>query len=142
MKTHYISDFKWGMVVICMMLIVSCSEDPEIEYFVDPSLQEYFDRFVMEGAERNITVDLVAEHISGYLKIITTEDVVGQCVHQEDKPDQVIVDRNYWMHATDLQREFVVFHELGHCYLNRSTWKMPIRRGIASASWPAAREVV
>lgn len=142
MKTHYISDFKWGMVVICMMLIVSCSEDPEIEYFVDPSLQEYFDRFVMEGAERNITVDLVAEHISGYLKIITTEDVVGQCVHQEDKPDQVIVDRNYWMHATDLQREFVVFHELGHCYLNREHLEDADTQGNCISIMASGTEVV
>jgi hypothetical protein len=90
-----------------------------VDLFVDPSLQEYFDRFVVEGAARNVIVDYKASRIAGYLKIITQPGVIGQCAHSDSKPNTVIIDKIYWNTATDLEKEFVVFHELGHCVLNR-----------------------
>jgi len=30
------------------------------------------------------------------------------------------IDATYWANATALEREFVIFHELGHCFLDRT----------------------
>ena len=111
--------WKGILILLVMTGFWSCNKDENVDLFVAPALQEYFDRFVVEGAARNVRVDYDSSRISGYLKIITQAGVIGQCAHSETKPNTVIIDQIYWNSATDLEKEFVVFHELGHCVLNR-----------------------
>jgi len=105
-------------VTIAFFCGISCSKD-QAELFVDNSLLEYFDRFADEAAKRNVTVDFEASRVSAYIKEINSPNVIGQCVHDSKKPNTVIVDRTYWENANELEKEFLVFHELGHCVLNR-----------------------
>jgi hypothetical protein len=108
----------WLLALSLMVGFWSCNKD-ETELFVAQPLQEYFDRFVVEGAARNVAVDYTESRVSGYLRIINSPGVIGQCAHSDTKPNTVIIDQLYWNTATDLEKEFVVFHELGHCVLNR-----------------------
>jgi hypothetical protein len=108
---------KWVLILSVMTAFWSCNKEDEL--FIDPALQEYFDRFMVEGASRNVTVDYVKSRISGYMRLIGEPGVIGQCAHSESEPNKVFIDQLYWNTATDLEREFVVFHELGHCVLNR-----------------------
>ena len=71
------------------------------------------------AAIRNVVIDYEALKISGDIRIISTPNVIGQCIHTEKEPNTVVVDKFYWDTADDLEREFLVFHELGHCALNR-----------------------
>ena len=57
--------------------------------------------------------------MSGYIRLITSPNVIGQCAHDPGTPTTVIIDKSYWDNASDLEKEFLVFHELGHCVLNR-----------------------
>jgi len=116
-RRTYIS--KWVVILAVMAGFWSCNKDENLDLFIDPSLQEYFNRFADEGALRNVPVDFTASRIAGYLRIITQSGVIGQCAHSDSKPNTVIVDKIYWNTATELEKEFVVFHELGHCVLNR-----------------------
>jgi hypothetical protein len=102
-----------------LLIIGSCAKDEEPEYLIDAPLQEYFDRFAAEAALRNIVIDYEEMMISGDIRIITSQNVIGQCGHTEKEPNIVIVDKFYWDVANDLEREFLVFHELGHCALKR-----------------------
>jgi len=108
---------KWVLILSVMTAFWSCNKDEEL--FIDPALQEYFDRFVVEGATRNVTVDYTKSRVSGYMRLIGEPGVIGQCAHSEKEPNKVFIDQIYWSTATDLEKEFVVFHELGHCVLNR-----------------------
>ena len=113
---------SWQTAILSLFLLtasISCHKDETIDLFVDSSLQEYFDRFAAEGALRNVTVDFEASRVSGYIRLIRTPNVIGQCAHDDTKPNTVIIDWTYWMSADDLEKEFLVFHELGHCVLNR-----------------------
>ncbi len=117
---YKISD--WRTAILSVVIIfsgISCQKDEVIDLFIDSSLQEYFDRFAGEGALRNVVVDYEASKVSGYIRLITSPNVIGQCAHDPNQPGTVIIDRAYWNIATDLEREFLVFHELGHCLLNR-----------------------
>lgn len=114
-----LNTWKWIVILSVMTGFWSCNKDENLDLFIDSSLQEYFDRFAVEGATRNVTVDFTASRIAGYLRIITQSGVIGQCAHSDSKPNTVIIDKLYWNTATDLEKEFVVFHELGHCVLNR-----------------------
>lgn len=110
-----------SVLILSLFLLVggSCGKDDGVQYFVDVPLQEYFNRFTAEAALRNVTIDLVALQVSGDIRIITSHQVIGQCVHTEKEPNTVIVDKFYWDSVGDLEREFLVFHELGHCALGR-----------------------
>ena len=90
------------------------------ELNIDAALQPYFDKFVEEGFLRGQEIDLTAKRIEGFIVEIEEEDVAGQCSYSSSSTRKVNIDINYWNRATDLEKEFVVFHELGHCYLERS----------------------
>lgn len=97
----------------------SCAKDEDPQFLVDLPLQPYFDRFLEEGAIRNVSINYEEMMISGDIRIIGAPNVIGQCGHTEREPNVVIVDKFYWESADDLEREFLVFHELGHCALKR-----------------------
>lgn len=86
---------------------------------VDPLLWEYFERFEEEGRERGIEVDLRAQKITGMIQSLGEDDVAGQCTYSPTRPNHVVIDLGFWTNATNQAREFVVFHELGHCELLR-----------------------
>ncbi len=105
--------------------LLSCSEHDEIEIIpvkfpgVDPELKAYFQRFENEAAVRGLTVDLTASAITGTILEIDENHVLGRCSFPRAQPNHVTIDQSFWRLGTDLFREFVVFHELGHCFLFR-----------------------
>lgn len=120
---------------IILFLSASCStdftfvpvEEPEEEIAisntsfpnVDEALWVYFQRFEEEGRARGIEVDLRAADITGMIEALDEEDVAGQCTYNSHLPNHVTIDQTFWNRASDRLREFVVFHELGHCDLAR-----------------------
>lgn len=106
------------ILLLFMIIPLGCQKDDE-ERFIDDQLIEYFDRFIDEAAKRGLTLSYDEPGVNGYIRIITSENVIGQCAHNTDKPNTVNIDKFYFDQANDLEREFVVFHELGHCILNR-----------------------
>lgn len=109
----------WGIPLLFMcgfLFFNSCAKDT-LE--TDEELQPYFQLFADEAAKRGITVDYEAARIEGLMQNITQSNVLGQCFRNEEKPRKVIVDQNYWDAASELDRQFLIFHELGHCFLDR-----------------------
>ena len=86
---------------------------------VDEPLWPYFERFEEEGRRRGVTVDLRSARISGRIAEISKDRVLGQCSYQRNNHNHVTVDESFWDRTSDRGREFVVFHELGHCFLLR-----------------------
>lgn len=104
-------------MVLILLLTVSCTEEEEI--FVSPELQTYFERFALEAAARGLDFDYQRDRIEGFLLPITEAGVEGKCTFNSVDPDRIAVDLSFWNRASDLEKEFIVFHELGHCFLNR-----------------------
>lgn len=42
--------------------------------------------------------------------------VVGRCFLRDRR---IEIEKNYWKYASESMRESLIYHELGHCYLNR-----------------------
>ncbi len=110
---------KSAFLALVVLLLGACAKDDGPQFFVDSSIRPYFERFEEEAALRNLNLNLDSMMISGDIRVITSQDVIGQCGHTENEPSVVIVDKFYWDAASDLEREFVIFHELGHCALSR-----------------------
>ena len=106
---------------LLVFLVFACEKDnvSTNDPFVVDELQEYFEQFTIEGQARGLEIDLVEANIEGYIQNIVEQNVVGQCSYNADEPRRVLIDRAYWRRASDLEREMVVFHELGHCFLSR-----------------------
>lgn len=90
---------------------------PAVE--IDAQLAPYFERFESEALQRGLEAPVTAQ-VSGQLTTIEENGVAGRCEHYTSRPNVVLVDQQYWQKASELEKEYLVFHELGHCFLQRS----------------------
>lgn len=105
-------------------MFLGCSEDSSeelnaVDHYVDDRLYEYFENFKAEAAKRDVEVDYVAMNVEGTIGDITERGIAGQCQTYTNGSKAIVIDESYWNKVSALKREFLVFHELGHCILNR-----------------------
>lgn len=93
--------------------------DPDGYPGVDSRLWFFFDAFEREASSRGITVDLRASGLTGQIGNIEGVNVAGGCSFHGSRPNAIILDSTFWSTLSFLQREMIVFHELGHCVLYR-----------------------
>jgi hypothetical protein len=90
------------------------NSDPEpIPAEVQEDFKIYVDRFIAEGASRGKKVDL-----SGY-KVSYGDTLKYFCGYGFYDKKQVILKYDCWKVLTELDKEILLFHELGHAYLGR-----------------------
>ncbi|MDN5201303.1 hypothetical protein QQ008_08020 [Fulvivirgaceae bacterium BMA10] len=128
------------MFLSILIVLQSCSKDQEmvaptpVKFSkVEAPLRPFFQRFEDEAAKRGITVDLTAEGIVGEIEEISRQHVAGQCSYSFNRPGRVTVDETFWNNSSSLFREFIVFHELGHCYLNRDHLEDAFNNGVCKS---------
>ena len=106
--------------MFALNLTVGCAPDePQAEYLHE-DLEPFFTSFTQEAALRGITFDWKEAQIEGYISDLSDESILGQCVHDNLEPDRIIIDQSFWFNSSYYDKEFIIFHELGHCFLGRS----------------------
>ena len=111
---------KWILLAFLGSFFTACEKEAVLaDANIDPDLLPYFELFEAEAAERGLNVNLAANNIEGFIENIPGRGVVGQCAYSADSPHTVTIDLPFWNTASDILREYIVFHELGHCYLER-----------------------
>lgn len=126
--------------LIIFIVFESCSfeselvpeEESNVFYKVDPLLWDHFIKFEQEALRRGFEIDLNALEISGEIKNIPETGVAGTCQYGQHI-SHVTVDQSYWNQVNVMQREFVVFHELGHCVLHRGHFEGQFDNGICQS---------
>ncbi len=86
---------------------------------VDRALWSYFENFELEGAHRGLNIDLASSNITAHVQIIAEDNVAGVCSYGYSNPGAIRIDQAFWDRSGSLDREMIVFHELGHCFLKR-----------------------
>jgi hypothetical protein len=111
-----------GVLLTCLavFLMVACQKEAVSIAVVDADLQPYFDQFEAEGKSRGIIVDFKTIPVAGILSNTLAPEISGQCQHDSNNPDRLLINQTSWLQSDAMEREFLVFHELGHCYLQRS----------------------
>lgn len=103
------------MIASILMFLFGCGHPQQLT--IDPTFQDLISRFEKDG---NRTIkDLVVKF--GYISTPGGKPgtyVVGECEQGLGTPTVTILPA-YWNSATDLQREELMYHELGHCILER-----------------------
>ncbi len=87
---------------------------------VDRELWPHFQAFEEAALERGFSIDLNRANVVGSIEDIDDGNVVGTCTYGgRQNHRSVVVDESFWKRASPLYREYIVFHELGHCFLFR-----------------------
>jgi hypothetical protein len=100
------------MKILLLLLLVSCSSNA----LKDPEVKTFVSRFEAACKKKvNIAIEW------GSLPTDKTGKTIGICRGFGDKVSlrSIVLDKEYWARASYWQRESLVFHELGHCILNR-----------------------
>jgi len=101
----------------CQQDAVFIEQEPVQNAAIDARLLPYFEQFESEAARRGIRIDLSSLDISGEISAINENRVAGQCSYGGFHPPHVTIDSDFWNRSSTLYREYIVFHELGHCAL-------------------------
>lgn len=130
MKTKLSNLLKWPLVIL--IFTISCKtediNEPTI-YNVDPSLTKYVDKFFEEAISRGITITKENLIVKPATTTAGFTDICGKCTQNTKFPKlQRTVEINMassvcWKNISENDKEALVFHELGHCLLNRIAHK-------------------
>lgn len=112
---------KKAFYIIGLLLSISActKEDQVYSVSIDAELQPYIDGFIVEAEERGIEVDFTIEGLSAQLAPIDIAGVPGQCQQYGAQANELLIDPAFWKAYNEDERELLIFHELGHCYLDR-----------------------
>lgn len=116
------------ILVIISFIMCSCDRrmnkdlapTPNAYENVVPEMWKHFQKFEIEAAKRGVTIDLRALKIEGVIRPVHVDGIAGLCSHNPETEKTVILDINFWSKSSDMEREAIIFHELGHCVLERS----------------------
>jgi hypothetical protein len=121
--------------IIMVLMITSCGAK-KAHTTIDPAFVKYVQNFQLISSNSNIAAPKTVTNIEISLRSDLGQGVAGLCYKDEyadsfwnqvyftfnKKPEEqrhVEIDQAFWDKSTDAQREAVIFHELGHCILNR-----------------------
>lgn len=114
--------FLWGSL---LLILSACRQKEQLPvYQVPAEVEPYVQAFLSEARTRgkdikitNLIVVFAERDTTGLCGVC--RQVVGDPVHQK----RISIYRDCWTGATDQARETLVFHELGHCVLDRLSHK-------------------
>jgi len=129
--------YLFGIGVV-LVLLASCSDDgqeprPQNVYDVDSEFESYVQEFIQEGAQRGEQIDFSDTGLSVAFSDFPLNGAAGLCTFTTHS---IVIDKENWFRFSDRFRSYLLFHELGHCELDRlhkndlfadGTWKSMMR---------------
>lgn len=111
------------LLLFSLVVVLSCQTRPEPEpgqYSVPQEVEPFVQAFREAAQQRNQTIQ--TDNLIITFGTINGHDVCGECLRQAGQTPRITLslDRNCWQDADHNERECLVFHELGHCLLNRN----------------------
>ena len=111
------------LLLLTMVTLLSCQRpqlQPEpAQYSVPAEVEPYVQHFRDELKNRGQTP--ATNNLVITFGPTQGNDICGQCLLESGKTPRIIINSNAfcWRSANEYERECLVFHELGHCLLNR-----------------------
>lgn len=128
--------------IILFLFLCSCQKPfphtPVVN--INPDFQKYVDEFVSESINYGHPVQ-----ITDLIMLYTYEldgTTLGVCRdYYGNNTPIILINQNTWPYKTDEYRRAIIFHELGHCVLNREEHVLTgsFRNGFCTATsimWP------
>ena len=113
----------FGSVLLLLalsVLAIACEkESNSLQLTVDEAFQPYFEAFEAAGAARGLSIDLNSEDIGAVFTDDLEVQTAGKCTSFSSGARIIYINQRTWNFRTEMEKEFLIFHELGHCYLDR-----------------------
>jgi len=114
MKINWILFFSF-------LMVLGCSEDGFVDdmpaiYDVDEEFEPYVQEFVAEAAKRGQNFNFRETGLSVKFSELPLNNANGRCFLGQYR---IEIDKVDWFSFSELFRSYLLFHELGHCALNR-----------------------
>lgn len=94
-----------------LLAVTACGK-----HSVDPAFTTYVESFTeaakAQGKDVNVDESINFGAVSG-------QDTAGNCDKGFLKSASIIIDKSTWDQASDSTKTMLIWHELGHCVLNR-----------------------
>lgn len=120
-NTTYIMKTTQIILLFALFTLTACSSDTLVNERsdIEDALQVHFREFQDQARQRGVAVDYRDIDMEAYITNIQRNGVIGTCTQFGTGEKEIAIDENYWRRSSHLGRELVVFHELGHCILQR-----------------------
>lgn len=109
---------------LLFLFLAACVQDHAI--FVEPDLRPYVDQYEKDSGTKVVGVTIRFGEIPN-------EKHVGICYKTIDPfggaKREIVIRKEYFDKITENQRMVLIYHELGHCYLNRGHLDEKISEG-------------
>lgn len=102
------------LLLMAIMASLGCSEEETMYQGVDPEFQEYVDAFWIDAA----AADRVVFHRDIPINFHSLEGQSGVCL-KKDGQAEILIDPEMWESRSIHQKKALIYHELGHCILDR-----------------------
>lgn len=116
--------FTSVFTLLLLLSALSCRPAPEADpepkqYQVPAEVEPYVERFREAARQRGRAIP--ADNLIITLGVPRSQAACGQCLRQPGQTPRITLSTNAlcWKDASTEEREALVFHELGHCWLNR-----------------------
>lgn len=117
--------------------MTSCIAGSLLGYEEPKELDKYLQEFTSAASERGYNLKIPDKlKVKLVDKIEGRNTIRGNCMN--DIPMVIRLEKDYWMEADSTQKKILLFHEFGHCFLNRrhnnrilpnGEWKSLMRGG-------------
>lgn len=85
----------------------------------DSEILPFYDSFISYANFYNYPLPDIKIYLAMDNLIASDSHIKGKCV-ETSEGNAVVIDRSFWNTLSDTSKEILVFHELGHCLLNRT----------------------
>ncbi len=99
-----------------LAFLTACGKEPVVEL---NQFSNYVANFEAQAQKQGIEIELKNLVIQFGDIPGGNSRVTAACISYSDGFDSIIVNETMWEKLTETQREIVIFHELGHCILER-----------------------
>lgn len=97
---------------------------------IPSELLPYFVSFQNAAKKHGLNIDYDAANVTAEIQAINDGNVAGTCSTNGHNLRHIVIDQSFWNRASNLLREMVIYHELGHCVLGRGHTEGSFQNGI------------
>lgn len=102
---------KYFYIIFLFLFACDVNIDIESQINYDVEVMPYVREFDRQILHLNNLIDFQFTD-----EIFDNPNIIGHC---GSPPPVVTLKNGFWMRATEVQKLFIVYHELGHCVLDR-----------------------
>lgn len=102
-------------ILLLIILLTGCGTHISVNN--DPTFNKYYDTFLEEGLKRGVNLYSIPR-VSIYFSETLSDNFAGYCSWGEGYRF-ISINKKYWDGYSEIDREYLIFHELGHCVLGK-----------------------